>query len=1090
MVKSALSLLVAVFAAAAASGSDWPMWRCDPARSGCSPTDLPEALHLQWQRDLPPARPAWPRESRLIFDPCYEPVAAGKLLFVGSPNDGSVTAYDTATGDLRWRTYTNGPVRFAPVVWEGKVYVASDDGRLYCLAAETGRLAWVFRVAPAERPDRFHLGNGRVISFWPVRGGPVIAGGTLYAGAGVWPVLGTFVVALDPATGRVKWRNGRLNHLANIRTDHNRIADSALCPQGYLVFAAGRLLAPNGRSMPVGLAPDTGELLYFVQGYRNGHCRVTTNGKHVFVGRNAVLDITTGREMGARWHEGHPDTPRDYSQRWDLFETPAIAYKFMRGCDAWSALGGMTSYGGLQGAFHAYDLARAAKSTYKKKKGDLMIEPAKWDAPLLWKLATAEPGTTPSSRAVIKAGQRIYGHADKKLVAVTVPAPGGEPTIAWQKELPGTPGSLAAADGKLFVSTLEGRLLCFGAEQGQAVSHPRVSAPLPDRDDEWRRRAETILESSAQREGYCVVLGIDRGRLVEGLLRQSKLKVVAVGADRAGVDSLRDRLKAAGLYGNRAEVLVGDPATFELPPYLASLLVSEIFTDAAAWARMAPARLVSVLRPYGGVACIRGADAAPAVLKTWLSPVLSQHVRFSQSGGLGLLRRVGAPPESADWTHESASAARTYFSRDKLVKPPLGVLWYGDSAEIGFKKRKDYHSGVKPQVTGGRLFAFEEREKYLQAYDVYTGRILWRRDVVAFTRFASMPDGIYVGQDNACVVLDPATGRELKRFPYRVGDGEPRPLFVADLKVGDDAIVVAAAFEKVRSIPQGLYDADVLIGLDRSSGSQLWTLKAADRFNHHGLALGRGLVFCADSPSAKTVGDMKRRGGEPESLESLIRALDARTGAVRWEKRFANAFLSYEHSSYPQGSIQSLDDSLFYSTEHDVLIVYKDRRYRAVKGETGELLWEQARGSAQPIMVGGAVFYNGGGGAYDIRTGGHVPGKSRIIGGNGCNHAVACEHLFFRRRFTAAYFDVTTGKATYMLSARSGCTNSLIPACGVLSAPCFSVGCVCNHPLETSFCLIHMPVAAGWLGSDAVREPMPLGERDPVKYQALIKKGE
>ena len=55
---------------------------------------------LLWSRKLPPVRQAWPREfeQRINFDASYEPVVMGKLLFLGSPNDGSVTAYDTETG--------------------------------------------------------------------------------------------------------------------------------------------------------------------------------------------------------------------------------------------------------------------------------------------------------------------------------------------------------------------------------------------------------------------------------------------------------------------------------------------------------------------------------------------------------------------------------------------------------------------------------------------------------------------------------------------------------------------------------------------------------------------------------------------------------------------------------------------------------------------------------------------------------------------------------------------------------------------------------------------------------------------------------
>jgi len=51
-------------------------------------------------------------------------------------------------------------------------------------------------------------------------------------------------------------------------------------------------------------------------------------------------------------------------------------------------------------------------------------------------------------------------------------------------------------------------------------------------------------------------------------------------------------------------------------------------------------------------------------------------------------------------------------------------------------------------------------------------------------------------------------------------------------------------------------------------------------------------------------------------------------------------------------------------------------------------------------------------------------------------------YCYFRRPFTAAYFEMHTGRAHYLRNVRSGCTNSLIPADGVLSSPRFSVGCV------------------------------------------------
>ena len=41
---------------------------------------------------------------------------------------GSWRALDATNGSVRWTFPTEAPVRFAPVFWNGAVYVASDDG--------------------------------------------------------------------------------------------------------------------------------------------------------------------------------------------------------------------------------------------------------------------------------------------------------------------------------------------------------------------------------------------------------------------------------------------------------------------------------------------------------------------------------------------------------------------------------------------------------------------------------------------------------------------------------------------------------------------------------------------------------------------------------------------------------------------------------------------------------------------------------------------------------------------------------------------------------------------------------------------------
>src|SRR6187549_2035745 len=106
--------------------ADWPMWRGNAAHTGTTPRELPEQLSLQWSRTLPPLAPGWPDQPRMQMDAVYEPIVHNGLLFVPSPRNDSLTAYDAATGAEQWSFMCDGPVRTVPAAWDGKVYVASD----------------------------------------------------------------------------------------------------------------------------------------------------------------------------------------------------------------------------------------------------------------------------------------------------------------------------------------------------------------------------------------------------------------------------------------------------------------------------------------------------------------------------------------------------------------------------------------------------------------------------------------------------------------------------------------------------------------------------------------------------------------------------------------------------------------------------------------------------------------------------------------------------------------------------------------------------------------------------------------------------
>jgi len=99
LLRQACFLVLALTSGTVLYAGDWPQWRYDSARNAVTPDELPAEMYLQWVRQLPSPRPAWPAsQPSLRFDVSYTPVAAGKLLFVPSMVTDTVTAYDTDSG--------------------------------------------------------------------------------------------------------------------------------------------------------------------------------------------------------------------------------------------------------------------------------------------------------------------------------------------------------------------------------------------------------------------------------------------------------------------------------------------------------------------------------------------------------------------------------------------------------------------------------------------------------------------------------------------------------------------------------------------------------------------------------------------------------------------------------------------------------------------------------------------------------------------------------------------------------------------------------------------------------------------------------
>ncbi len=207
---------------------DWPTYRADNGRSQSTSASVPATITGRWEYRPPaPFRPS-------------PPTAAGGLVFVAG-DDCRVRALDAAAGVERWALATAGPVRLPPSLWDGRAYVGSADGYLYCLEAATGRVLWRFRAAPVERCMMVY---GALCSAWPVNTGVLVEDGVAYAGAGIISYDGTHVYALDARTGAIRWQNHTSGHLnPKLRAGVSVQGDAALI-DGRLVLAGGNVASP------------------------------------------------------------------------------------------------------------------------------------------------------------------------------------------------------------------------------------------------------------------------------------------------------------------------------------------------------------------------------------------------------------------------------------------------------------------------------------------------------------------------------------------------------------------------------------------------------------------------------------------------------------------------------------------------------------------------------------------------------------------------------------------------------------------------------------------------------------------------------
>ncbi|HEY6170336.1 MAG TPA: PQQ-binding-like beta-propeller repeat protein [Verrucomicrobiae bacterium] len=947
-----LSTTLPCFAALAAR-ADWPTYLHDASRVGYTPETLAVPLVKRWTYESPSTpQMAWAGEdgklfegkelrNRIRFDDVFHAAIAGDRVFFGSSVDGRVYCRNLTTGREEWTFFTDAPIRLAPMITDGKLFIGSDDGYAYCLDAATGKLVWKLR---AGSNDERILARGRMISRWPVRTGILVDSGIAYFGAGVFPHENIFLYAVEAATGKIVWKNDAISQADAGRDD--------LSPQGYLLATKDTLFVPSGRSLAASFNRATGEYLNKPTPGWRGDAGGQIGGTQAFladdqiyaVGEHHILALDQDKgKTGFGWFQGrqmtlagdmgylangkeivavdrirHAEGTRarhkfdaamnklstDLKKHAALTELKKVQAAEAELEDAQKELkalqaAGKTGTPEYKSAQSAVALAQKAFASagrrYESKRGDYQTK--KDQLATMEKTATghADVGVkwrtpSPHESALILAGKTLVAGGQGEVVCLD--AESGKPL--WKATVEGDARGLAVANGHLVVSTTAGKVYAFA--DASRTSLPAVTSVVPVPVDPYPKEklsdlyasaAESILKQTSIKRGFCLVIGSEQGRLAYELARRSEVIIYGVEPDAQKVNSSREALLKTGLYGARVTVDHLDLSVIPYASYFANLIVSDSVLLTGEVPGL-PAEVARNLKPIGGTICFGVSDSAPESVKTkakssipnWLAATKlgEEKATVETAGNWSRLVRAKLPGAGA-WSHQYGNAANTSSNEDERIKGGLSVLWYGDP---GPGKMVNRHAGaVGPISVNGRLFI--QGDSSVMAYDAYNGQFLW----------------------------------ELEN-PGAIRDGLKAAKEPGNMAASDDSLFVIVE--------------EKCLHIDAATGRVRRTYTVPEAANRQWgfIAYEDGVLFGTATERKEVLAEQQRRGKAPKRATDKVFAYDVNSGQLLWT--YQGTSISHVSMAVGDGRVFFIDSSLTGEQREELL--------RQDKGELKKLTGE------------------------------------------------------------------------------------------------------------------------------------------------------
>lgn len=164
----------------------WPTYRGDRSRSGSAGCAVPAEPAVTWSAD--------------VGETITAPVIARGKVYIADRDAFTVRCLDAGSGKPAWKYLAGGPVDSPPTIYKGLCIFGCGDGSVYCLDADSGTLAWRFKTAKIERRIGW---ENRIQSPLRIHGSTLLLDDTVYFAAGYSSNLdgGIRLYGVDVRTG-------------------------------------------------------------------------------------------------------------------------------------------------------------------------------------------------------------------------------------------------------------------------------------------------------------------------------------------------------------------------------------------------------------------------------------------------------------------------------------------------------------------------------------------------------------------------------------------------------------------------------------------------------------------------------------------------------------------------------------------------------------------------------------------------------------------------------------------------------------------------------------------------------------------------